>query len=357
MTATGPGGVDDAPGDPESASHTGVTGSTGAIGAVAVVGTGVIGASWTALFLAAGLEVTATDPAPGAEERLRREVTGAWSALTRLGLAEGASIDRLRFTTSVPEAVATADFVQESGPERIEVKHELLARIDRAAPPAAVIASSSSGLTPSELQDGCPAAPERALVGHPFNPAHLIPLVEVVPGRRTSPEAVEAAVAFYRSIGKHPIVVRRELAGHIANRLQAALWREAYWLVQAGAVSVADLDQAISNGPGLRWALLGPLANQHLSGGDGGLRHVLDHLGPATARWWGTMETPAWTEELKDLLVAGTDEALAGVDGGAVIRQRDELLELLLRAKADATDLPGSPPAGPDLGRRGGSAG
>jgi 3-hydroxyacyl-CoA dehydrogenase len=261
--------------------------------------------------------------------------------LTRLGLADGASVERLRFTTSLDDAVSGAGFVQENGPERLEIKRDLLAAVDRAAPPGAVIASSSSGLTPSELQDGCPVAPERVLVGHPFNPAHLIPLVEVVPGRLTSETAAEAAMAFYRSIGKRPILVRRELPGHIANRLQAALWREAYWLVKEGAVSVADLDHAISWGPGLRWALLGPLANQHLSGGDGGLRHVLDHLGPATAEWWETMETPAFTEELKALLVAGTDEALAGLDQRAMADERDRLLELLLRAKAEAGDLPG----------------
>lgn len=221
---------------------------------IAVIGTGVIGASWAGLFLAHGHDVVATDPAPGAEERLR-------SAL------EGVSTDRLRFVADAGEAAAAADFVQENGPEREDVKHALFGILDEAARPDVILASSSSGLLPSVIARGCPRHPERVVIGHPFNPPHLIPLVEVVPGRDTAPEVVDRAVEFYASVGKRPIRLTRELPGHVANRLQAALWQEAYSLVERGVATVADIDTAIAYGPGLRWAVLGPFVNQHLSGG------------------------------------------------------------------------------------------
>ena len=255
----------------------------------AVIGTGVIGAGWAALFLARGLDVTAWDPAVAAEERLRGDVAAMWPVLTRLGLAEGASQDRLTFATSVADAVAEADVAQESGPEVLEPKQALIAEIDAAAPAHAVIASSSSGQLPSDLQRTCGHHPERVLVGHPFSPAHLVPLVEVVPGRRTDPDVADRALAFYRALGKRPILVRQELPGHVTNRLQVALWREAYALVQRGAATVADIDAAIANGPGLRWALLGPLVNQHLGGGAGGMAHVLE---PSRAAGRGVDERP-----------------------------------------------------------------
>jgi carnitine 3-dehydrogenase len=303
---------------------------------VAVVGTGVIGASWAAHFLAYGLDVVATDPAPGAEERLRAAVRAHWAALRPI---DGAAPDRLTFTADPAAAVEGADFVQENGPEREDLKRDLVRMLDGAAPPGALIASSSSGLLPSAIQADC-ARPERVLVGHPFNPPHLIPLVEVVGGERTAEESIERAMAFYRAIGKRPIRIHRELPGHIANRLQAALWREAYSLVEQGAASVADIDTAIAYGPGLRWALLGPFATQHLSGGPGGLAHVLAHLGPPTAEWWKTMRTPELTPSLVDALVSGVDEELSGVDTAAMLAERDALLTELLAAKARASDLP-----------------
>lgn len=301
---------------------------------VAVVGTGVIGAGWTALFLARGLDVSAWDPADGAEDRLRADVDAAWPVLARLGLAEGASPDRLGFARSPEEAVADTGFVQESGPERIEVKRELFAALDAATPAETVIASSSSGLLPSELQELCREHPERVVVGHPFSPAHLIPLVEVVPGRRTDPAAAERAVAFYESVGKVPILVRQELPGHVTNRLQVALWREAYALVQRGAATVADIDRAIANGPGLRWALAGPILNQHLGGGPGGLAHVLEHLGPPAEAWMDDLSaTPHLTPELVALLVDGVGEEVSGLDQDRLRADRDELLVELLERK------------------------
>jgi carnitine 3-dehydrogenase len=298
---------------------------------VAVVSTGVIGASWAAHFLAHGLDVVATDPAPGAEERLRADVATIWPTLTPV---EGASLERLAFTADPAEAVADADFVQENGPEREEVKHTLFAVLDAAARPDVVLASSSSGLLPSVIARGAVAHPERVLVGHPFNPPHLIPLVEVVPGEKTSEQAVEAALAFYTAVGKRPIRLRQEVPGHIANRLQAALWQEAYSLVERGVATVADIDTAISQGPGLRWAVLGPFANQHLSGGPGGIAHVLEHLGPPTEKWWRDLGQVTLTPDLVAALVAGVDEELDGVDPAELVGRRDAVLQALLAAKA-----------------------
>jgi carnitine 3-dehydrogenase len=298
---------------------------------VAVVGTGVIGASWVALFLARGLDVVATDPAPGAEERLRVDVAAHWTGSAPV---EGASPERLTFAADPAEAVVDADFVQENGPEREDVKHALYAVLDAAARPEVVIASSSSGLLPSVIARGCPSHPERVVIGHPFNPPHLIPLVEVVPGEKTSEAAVERAMAFYTSLGKRPIRLRQEVPGHIANRLQAALWQEAYSLVERGVATVADIDTAIANGPGLRWALLGPFVNQHLSGGPGGLGHILEHLGPPTQEWWRDLRQVTLTPQLVESLVTGVEEELSGVDREELVARRDALLATLLAAKA-----------------------
>jgi 3-hydroxyacyl-CoA dehydrogenase len=313
--------------------------SGGDIRRVAVVGTGVIGASWVAHFLAQGLDVVATDPSPGAEDRLRTDVAVHWPILTELGLVDGASIDRLQFTVDVETAVGEADFVQENGPERIDLKHALFAALDRATRPDVVLASSSSGLLPSAIQAGCPKHPERVLIGHPFNPPHLIPLVEVVPGAGTSEAAVDRAVAFYTAVGKRPIRLRQEVPGHVANRLQAALWREAYSLVDRGIASVADIDTAISQGPGLRWAVLGPFVLQHLSGGAGGLAHNIEHLGPPMVAWWDDLRQPDLTPELAAKLVAGVDAELAGIDQARLVEHRDAVLNALLTAKRQA-DLP-----------------
>ena len=306
---------------------------------VAVVATGVIGASWAAQFLACGLDVVATDPAPDAEERLRAEVAAHWPVLEQFGLAGGASPDRLSFTADPAEAVSEADFVQENGPEREDVKHALFAVLDDAARPDVVLASSSSGLLPTVIARGCRRHPERVVIGHPFNPPHLIPLVEVVPGERTSDATMERAMAFYTAVGKRPIRLRQELPGHVANRLQFALWREAYSLVERGIASVADVDTAISAGPGLRWAALGPFVNQHLSGGAGGLAHVLAHLGPPMVEVWRDLRDVELTPELAALLVRGVDEELAGIDPAELVADRDAVLTALHAAKS-RTHLP-----------------
>jgi 3-hydroxyacyl-CoA dehydrogenase len=306
---------------------------------VALVGTGVIGASWATLFLAKGLDVVATDPAPNAEALLRETIARQWAAMETLGLSPGASQDRVTFKTSLEETVAEADFIQESGPERLEIKRELYARMDRAARPQVILSTSSSGILISEVQTAC-KQPERVLVGHPFNPPHLIPLVEVVGGRLTSQAAIDDAMAFYKAIGKRPIHIRKEVKGHVANRLQAALWREAFALVQDGVASVEDIDTAIAHGPGLRWALLGPFLNLHLSGGAGGLRHVMDHLGPPIESWWADMRAVKIDEDLKTKIVAGGEEELTGKSMAEITADRDRVLLELMRMKAEAEKLP-----------------
>ena len=258
-------------------------------GHVAVVGTGVIGASWCALFLSRGMAVRAFDPGDGARDRLIQAVDAAWPALVALGGPAVPPTHLLEWNETLAVAVHDAMFVQESGPERSDLKQALVAEIDALAPPSSVIASSSSGLLPSIIQATCLVRPERVLVGHPFHPAHLIPLVEVVGGDRTTDTAIADALAFYAAVGKRPIHVRQELSGHVVNRLQAALWREAYSLVERGVVSVSDVDAAITNGPGLRWALVGPFAGQHLSGGPGGMG---THVGAPRSAHGGVVGRP-----------------------------------------------------------------
>ena len=307
---------------------------------VALVGTGVIGASWATLFLAKGLDVIATDTAPEAETKLRSTIARQWPAMETLGLAPGAAQTRLIFTTSLKEAVRDADFIQESGPERLEIKRTLYRAMDEAARPDAVIATSSSGILISEVQVACAHRPDRVLVGHPFNPPHLIPLVEVVGGKATAQAAIDTAMGFYAAVGKHPIHLKKEVKGHVANRLQAALWREAFALVSDGVASVADIDAAVAHGPGLRWALLGPFLNLHLSGGVGGLEYVLDHLGPPIESWWADMHEVTIDDALKAKLVAGGDEELAGKSMEIITRDRDRVLLELMRLKSEAEHLP-----------------
>jgi 3-hydroxyacyl-CoA dehydrogenase len=300
---------------------------------VAVIGTGTIGASWAANFLARGLAVRAADPGPDAEPRLRRFVEDAWPVLARLApLPPGPPQHLLNFCADPETAVADADFVQESAPEREQVKQALLARLDAVLPPEIVIASSSSGLLISKLQVGC-RHPERCVIGHPFKPPHLIPLVEVVAGARTAPETVEQAMRFYTSIGKRPIHIRREVPGHVANRLQAALWREAVHLVAAGVASVADVDAAISEGPGLRWALMGPHLTFHLAGGAGGMTQFLEQLGPPLESWWNDLGHPSLSPEVGRALTEGVAAEAGGRDIATLAAERDRFLIDLLALK------------------------
>src|SRR5262245_17226922 len=299
---------------------------------VAIVGAGVIGASWTAQYLARGFDVIATDPAPNAEDNLRKYIDEAWEQLTDIGLSPGAARDRLSFTSNMKDALSNADFVQENGPERPDFKIKLFADMDDATPPDSIIASSSSGITPSVMQSQC-KRPERVLVGHPFNPPHIIPLVEVVGGTKTSPEAIERAIAFYDSIGKKTIRLNKEVPGHVANRLQAALYREIVYLIEQGVLDVVDADTAVSWGPGLRWGVMGQSLLWHLGGGQGGIRHFMDHLMGPLEGMWAALGTPAVTPELKQTIVDGVLKEAAGRSVDQLAQERDEVLLGLLASR------------------------
>src|SRR5260221_5989317 len=272
---------------------------------IAIVGTGLIGGSWAALYLAHGFDVVATDPARGGEEKVAIYVDTAWEELVVLGLAPKASKNRLSFTPDMKAAVSGADFIQENGPERQDFKIKLFADIDAAAPVDSIIASRSSGLTVSVMQSAC-KHPERCVIGHPFNPPHVIPLVEVVGGEETSAEAIAQAISFYSSNGKKRIPLCQEGVGHVANRLQAALYREVVHLIEQGVLDVADADTAVCWGPGLRWGVMGPNLLFHLGGGPDGIRHFMDHLSGPVASWWKDLGTiTEFSPAVKQTIVEG----------------------------------------------------
>jgi len=301
---------------------------------VAVVGTGLIGSRWAAFLLARGLDVTACDPAPGAEGRLRADVAGCWPALERLGAAPGASRDRLSFSPELADALRDAQFVQESTPDDDELKTRLTAEIDTLCGPEVVIASSTSGISPTVFQAAC-AHPERVLAGHPSNPAHILPLVEVVAGERTSPDAVDWAMAFYRHLGKRPLRVRRAAPGFVMNRMQEAVWREMFHLVNDDIATCAELDAAISDGCGMRWALLGPAFVYLMQGGPGGMAYALEQFDPARIPDWSHNVYPPITTELKAKLDEQTRAQTSGRTLEEWERLRDEFLVRLIETKRE----------------------
>ena len=297
----------------------------------AVIGTGVIGAGWAARMLAHGLDVVAWDPAPDWQNRLRAALENAWPALDKLGLFPGAGLERLRYAESMEAACTDADFIQESAPEQPELKRNLITAIDACAGADVVIASSTSGLLPSEFQSGC-TRPERVIVGHPFNPVYLLPLVEVLGGRKTAHEAVDRATAFYEGLGMHPLRVRGEIEGFLSDRLQEALWREVLHLVNDDIASTQELDAAITYGPGLRWAFMGTCLAFHMAGGDGGMRDFMKQFGPALKLPWTKLEAPELTGELIDKLTAGTEQQAAGRTVKELEQLRDDCLIAIMRA-------------------------
>jgi carnitine 3-dehydrogenase len=306
---------------------------------VAIVGTGTIGASWATHYLARGFDVAATDPAPGAEAALRAYVDAAWDTATKLGVAPGGSPDHLTFSADMRDAVADADFVQENAPERPEFKMKLFAYIDDAAPRDAIIASSSSGITMSVIQAEC-RHPERTVIGHPFNPPHVIPLVEVVGGARTAPETIQDAMSFYASIGKKPIQLQKELPGHVANRLQAALYREVVYLIDEGVLDVAAADDAVSWGPGLRWGVMGPNLLWHLGGGEGGIQHFMDTLMDPMAAGWPALGNPQMTPALKQTIIDGVLREADGRPIDELAAERDAMLLGLQAVRAQYAPAP-----------------
>ena len=306
---------------------------------VTVVGTGLIGASWAAQYLASGLDVVATDPAPNAEATLRKCVDDAWELLTLVGLAPGASRDRLTFTADIKEAVSKADFVQENVPERPLLKSRVFTQMDEVAPADTILASSASGISMDVIQSGCKQHPERCVLGHPFNPPHVIPLVEVVGGAKTSEAVIERTIAFYASIGKKPIRLHKVIPGHVGNRLQAALYREVLYLIQQGVLSVKDADLAVCYGPGLRWGVMGPSLQWHLGGGPGGIEHFVKQFLDGLAGLMKKLEMPDVTPTLMQTVIDGVLTEANGQSVEQLAQAENKLvMELLaLRAKASGT--------------------
>lgn len=306
---------------------------------VAVVGTGTVGASWTALYLARGLDVVASDPSPGAEAKLRHYVDTAWKALRIIGVSPKGSPEHLSFTTDPSRAVAAVDFVQESAPEEIDLKTQLFAELDAAAPADSIIASSSASLTMSAIQAKC-VHPERCVIAHPINPPHLVPLVEVVGGRNTSPSTIQRTIAFYSVLGRKPIHVRKELIGHVANRLQAALYRELAYLIEQEVLNVTDADAAVCWGPGLRWGVMGPNMLFHLNAGEGGIHHFMEHFARAISACWSDLGHPELTRELQQTIINGLMEEVGSQSLEKLVRDRDQLILGLLRLRRKLGGLP-----------------
>lgn len=303
---------------------------------IAVVGTGVIGASWATYFLSRGFDVMGTDPGPGAEEKLRDYVNNAWPLLASRGLVTEASRERFSFTTDMQRAVSAADFVQENALEQAEFKAKLFAEMDEAAPPHSILASSSSSLTMDVIQATC-KNPQRCIIGHPFNPPHIVPLVEVVGGAKTSEQTIERTMAFYTDIGKKAIRLHKALPGHVANRLQAALYKEVLFLLQQGVLNVQDVDHAVSYGPGLRWGVMGPNLQWHLGGGEGGIQHFIDHLMGSLGSLINSLSGPTIDDDLRRTVAAGVLEEAKGRTIAELSDQENKImLDILdLRAKAD----------------------
>jgi carnitine 3-dehydrogenase len=298
---------------------------------IGVVGTGVIGAGWAVRALSRGHDVVAWDPAPGAAERLRSSIDRAWPSATKLGLFPHADPNRLTFVEDVGDLAGRADWIQENAPEDEEIKRPLLQKLDSAADPDTIIASSSSGLLPSRLQDGC-AHPERILIGHPFNPVHLLPLVEIVAGDRTDPGAVDRAVEHYDDLVMYPLVVRHEIEGYLSDRLQEALWRELLHLVNDGVATTAELDDAIVYGPGIRWAAMGTSLTFHLAGGKEGMRHMLNQFGPALELPWTSLVAPELTDELVEAMAAGCEDQAGGRSISELEELRDDYVLSVMRS-------------------------
>ncbi|MEM1427885.1 MAG: 3-hydroxyacyl-CoA dehydrogenase NAD-binding domain-containing protein [Pseudomonadota bacterium] len=301
----------------------------------AVLGAGVIGASWTALFLASGRSVSVYDPAPEAEARVRAYIDKAWPALEQLGFTTRGDPGRVSFHFDATQAVAGAGFVQENVPERLAVKHRLMAEIGPALEPDAIYASSTSGLTWEAMATGF-RDPSRFVLGHPFNPPHLIPLVEMTAGEATDAAVMAEARAFYEDCGKVTIRLHKGMPGHVANRLQAAVWREAIHLVVEGVASVEDVDKAMWAGPGLRWAAMGPTKLFHLGAGEGGLQAFCNHFRDTFNGWWDDLGQVHLTDEVIETIVSGATAQAGGKTPEELSAERDALIIAIQKALQEA---------------------
>lgn len=298
---------------------------------VAVIGCGTVGASWAALFLGHGLDVVAYDPSPGAEGWLQSFVDHALDQLAELGTREKGE---LRFSGDLTDVVGAADFVQENVPEDEALKRRMLANIDALTNEGVIVASSTSALLRSSIVAEC-KTPHRFIVAHPFNPPHLVPLVELI-GEDES--IVQQAADFYRALRRRPVILRREMPGHIANRLSSALYREAVYLVEQGVASVSDIDAALCNGPGLRWAIMGPHMTYHLGGGPGGIEHYLAHLGPSQVRRWASLGNPTLSPEVQKQIVEGVAEEAGDRSIQELEARRDRALLEILKSRTEVAE-------------------
>lgn len=298
----------------------------------AIIGAGVIGASWASLFLAAGKNVAVYDPSPTVEADVTAYIDTAWPVLEKIGRTAPGRRGTLTFHATAAQAVENADFVQESVPERLDIKHAIFAAFEDALKPDAIVSTSASGLMVKEMQEGW-RDPARFILGHPFNPPHLIPLVELLGNEKTADGVLDAAEAFYTSVGKVTIRIQKEIAGHVSNRLQAALWREAIHLVQEGVVSVEDVDKAVWAGPGLRWAAMGPNLIWHLAAGPGGLGEYCERYGDSFHRWWDDLGDPRITPETAKMLADGVADEAAGRSLEELTTQRDALITGFLQSE------------------------
>lgn len=300
------------------------------VSTVGIVGAGTIGSSWALYFLSRGLRVQCWDPLDEYAESVAASVARSWPLMQELGLSEGASLDNLRCFDRIGDALSGVEFVQESAPEDAGLKASLMAELDRDLGPEVVVSSSSTALPVSEFQHKS-KNPGRIVLGHPFNPPHLMPVVEVGGGKQTETWAIDQAMAFYEAVGKTPIRLRAEIPGHLVNRLQAALYREAVYLVAEGYATVEDIDKAITGGPGLRWAFMGPHMTFHLGGGEGGIARYLEILGPSQERRWEALGDPKLTDDVKQKIIDGIDAEARGRSMGQLTEERDATLLKLLK--------------------------
>jgi carnitine 3-dehydrogenase len=301
---------------------------------VTCLGAGPIGAGWAAYFLAQGYKVTSYIHSPDEETSLRNLIDDAWVGLTDMGLAEGASLDNLTVTSDLAAAVKDTQFVQESVPESLPLKQALYKQLSELISTDVVISSSTSGLRMTDIQAECPTA-GRTVVGHPFNPPYLLPLVEVVGGEQTADETVTWVADFYRAAGKAPLVLEREVPGFVATRLQEAIWREALHMIAEGEATVEDIDFAVVNGPGPRWAMMGPCLTYHVGGGEGGMEYCLEQFGPAFKLPWSRMEAPELTPELARKLIDGSAKLAQGRSYSTLNQQRDKGLVAIQKTVKD----------------------
>ncbi|MFI9272003.1 3-hydroxyacyl-CoA dehydrogenase NAD-binding domain-containing protein [Kitasatospora sp. NPDC052896] len=304
----------------------------------AIIGGGVIGVSWAGLFLARGLDVVINDPRPDIEDLVRAGLEEITPALAALGLPTGNLTDRLGFEADLATAVAGTDVVQENGPERLELKQQIWRTVEQAAPAHALLATSTSSIPATAIADAM-RQPERLIVGHPFNPPHLVPLVEVVPGTKTSPRTVQQAKDFYTALGKKPQVLRKEIPGFVANRLQSALFRECVNLVAQGVVTEQELDGIVTASIGMRWAVAGPFRTFHLGGGPGGLPHFIEHLGRAMeTSMWPALGNPTFDEATTALLIDQARQAFGDGTIEELAAERDRAQIALMRALGETPD-------------------